>query len=187
VTGRRTRWIVAVVAGIGSAVAPACAVDTIEPASGTDCRVGDVEILSAQTVPSASYVPCLADGLAEWEVRTTEYTDDGTSLRLVTARLDGTWTIELADSCEPGSAPSQPPIDQFEGELFQRVDDGGDRFRETTYYTFDGGCVVSDLDLPGDRSIDAPRDERDEALTFVPRAQLAAEVERRTDGKLTLD
>jgi hypothetical protein len=187
VTGCRRFWSLVVVTGIGFALAPACAVDTIEPASGTECRVGDVEILSAQTAPSASYIPCIAGGLEAWRVEATEYTDDGTSLHLVTADRDGTWTVELADSCEPGSAPSQPPIDRLEGELFRHVDAEGDRYRETSYYEFDGGCVVSDVDLSNDRSLDVVRQEQEDALAFVARDQLAAEVERRTDGRLTLD
>jgi hypothetical protein len=168
-------------------VAPSCAVDQIEPASGTECRVGDVELLTAQTVAGATYVPCLTDGLEEWTVASTFYGSSGTRLKLVTERLDGTWTIEFGRTCEKGDLPEARPVRDFQGQLFRRVDDSGSRHQETVYYEFDGGCVVSDVDLPRNRVLDVLLEERDEALHLVPRADLADEVSRRTDGKLSLD
>jgi hypothetical protein len=164
-----------------------CAVDAVEPASGTECRVGDVELLTAQTVAGASYVPCLAHGLEEWQVESNFYGSRGTRVSLATERLDGRWKIEFGSSCDPGDLPAEKPIESFRGEFFRRVDDGGPRYRETAYYRFDGGCVVSDVDLPRNRVLDVVLEERADALDLVARAELEDEVERRTDGRLSLD
>lgn len=164
-----------------------CAVDSIEPAAGTDCRVGDVELLTAQTVPGASYVPCLADGFEEWTVSSTYYGSAGTRIRLVTERLDGTWTVEFGRTCETGDLPEAQPVRDFRGTLFRRIDDSGARYEETSYYEFDGGCVISDVDLPNNRVLGVLLEERDEGLHLVPRDSLDAEVLERTDGRVGLD
>jgi hypothetical protein len=171
---------------VGAAVLlAACTEESVEPVADTACYLGSSDILAAQTVPGASYVPCVSD-LDEFDLASSTYDSDRTRISFDATRRDGSWTVELVDSCDTGHAePAEHPlpsgVDLFVDE------DSGDRFRQTRYFVFDGGCVVSKIDLPTPRTQTAVADEAEESLHLVPRTAIADRVDELTDGELSLD
>jgi len=75
------------------------------PMSGTPmCGRGDVLVLSAQALPAATAVPCMATLPAGWDVRPVRVADGAVRYRLSTHR-DGVGSVTLrltpADTCGP--------------------------------------------------------------------------------------
>ncbi len=145
------------------------------------CGRNDLMILIAQSVPSATAVPCVAAVPAGWSL--TEITvDDGETNFAFDSDLAGTRAIEVAllppDECATARS-TEVPSDEVGFRRYERIDQLRPSFRGTRTYRFRGGCVTYEFDLDTRRSAPVLFDA-DTALAFQSRAALVREVDDRT-------
>jgi membrane-associated phospholipid phosphatase/tRNA A-37 threonylcarbamoyl transferase component Bud32 len=149
------------------------------------CERSNVMILMAQSVPSATALPCVASLPAGWEINGARINDDGATIwldsdvggeRAVAATLRG-----------PGDCPVSGAIPVASDEV------GIDRFEQPERlppdlvsrrtYLFPGGCVVYQFHFRAETTAALTVDV-DEALSFLPRSELVDEVAERSGLRL---
>lgn len=133
-----------------SVAAVACSVEQVMPAP--DCAEGGSALIVAQSVPSASLVPCLESLPEGWVVATVRIDQDGTRVALDSDRAGvGAAVLRLEAECDTAGAVSSPS--ELEGaerfDLIERVDPS---FRASRFYRFPGGCVWWSFDFDRDAS-----------------------------------
>jgi hypothetical protein len=143
--------------------------------------------LEAQSVPSASLVPCVRSLPVGWSVANVAVNDGRSVLTLDHDRAgDAALVVRLTAACDPGGAVEGPS--PTEGvRHFQRIESSsGGGFGATWYDRFPGGCVTSRLHLEtdpnGEFAAQAPQ-----VLGFTTRATLRRALDQRSDGRLQLD
>jgi hypothetical protein len=132
------------------------------------CRSEPPTVLMAESVPSATLIPCV-DALPQgWSWHGFEANDAGATFSLDQQDGDGLLEVQLVPSCQVSG-----PGEQVEGfptaERHRTVDDGGATVVWTS--TFPGGCSNARLTFsspPAQSEVD--RIER--AISFFPRDQL---------------
>ena len=144
------------------------------------CGTGHAMILSAQAVPSAAFLPCIAALPSGWRVGGEDIASGRVRFWLDSDQAGPrAATITLAATCDTSGArqiPSdQPGTRRFEHPLSLRP-----QFTDLRFYSFPGGCVRYEFRFaPGASGILA--DAADTAVTFVPRSRLVSYV-RHTEG-----
>jgi hypothetical protein len=140
----------------------------------------------AQSVPTASFVPCVELLPAGWGVTGFRSRNGRSSFRLTSDRA-GNRAVEviLADSCNFTGA-SQVPTDEPGTVRYERVTGLTKGYTGTRYYVFAGGCAQYRFALVGD-TIAEPVNEASLALSFVSREQLGDRVRDESHGRLHLD
>jgi tRNA A-37 threonylcarbamoyl transferase component Bud32/membrane-associated phospholipid phosphatase len=143
--------------------------------------------LQAQSVPSASLVPCVRSLPVGWTLANVAVNDGRSVLTLNHDRAgDAALVVRLTASCDPGGAVEGPsPVAGV--RHFQRTESSaGGGFSATWYDQFPGGCVTSRLHLTtdpnGEFAAQAPQ-----VLGFTTRAALREALSQRSDGRLQLD
>jgi hypothetical protein len=170
--------IVAVAAVVGlKAFSPADNVGSYAPICGT----GHSMILSAQAVPSAALLPCVAALPAGWSTGGADISSGKTTLRLDSDRAGpGAITVTLAAACDTSGA-HQIPSDQPGTRRFERPLSLRPQFSDLRFYTFPGGCATYRFSFaPGAPPVLAVA--AGSALSFLPRSVLVESV-RRTEGQ----
>jgi hypothetical protein len=158
---------------------------------GTRCVRDRREILAAQSVPGAQYVPCITDAVDGWTIASESFSsDDGASLRLTNDNLSGVvWTVTFTNACTPGATDtvsrSATPATVYEQTTATSA--GSEAETRTQWLVFEGGCVVSAVTLPSRIDRQLIKSETDRLLALVPRSVLDAEVRSFTGGSLGLD
>lgn len=178
--------VLAVVVAVGLASAMQQDTTAARTVPGTVCPTSTVNQLVAQTVPTATLVPCVALFGERWSVDGEGYSSDGTSVSMTGRNAQSvTWKVELHATCDftsmtPAGAHGDIPIVQTESTT-------SSTYTRTQGLAFDGGCVTSTLVVPDafDRTLVV--DDADAALVLVPRSALDAQVRAQTDGQLGLD
>jgi hypothetical protein len=137
----------------------------------------DVIVLVAQSVPSATQLPCIAQLPAGWTFSGQEIRSGSTRFWL-SNDIGGQRVVQVAlePSCDvagavpvPSTATDEQGLSRFDKPQAVRP------LRLTRYYRFPGGCIVYHYDFGGD----APASlqfEADEALSFLPRADVGRAV-----------
>lgn len=152
----------------------------------SSCVSDTRNLLAAQSVPTASQVPCLTSFPDGWEVTDEDYARGSTRVRHSVPEVPGA-TVEMTfrETCEVPERSSA----STSGELtvHDRTDRTGGAVHRVQVVVFEGGCVESVVDVPGRIGGDAVLEELDESFRLVPRRELNAEVQHRTEGNLTLD
>jgi hypothetical protein len=156
-----------VLAGCGSASTGPPNTPTCDPKTS-----GDVLTLIAQSVPSAAFVPCIAEFPVGWtfggeqlESGHSEFwlDSDRAGLRAVTVTLDRT-----CDTTGAVRIPVEP--DEAGTVRYERPRELPPFFSGERFYTFPGGCVTYRFAFrPGATFAQAL--EATQALTFFPRAE----------------
>jgi tRNA A-37 threonylcarbamoyl transferase component Bud32/membrane-associated phospholipid phosphatase len=184
--------IVALVAVLGvsmidSALNNDMAVNT--PLNRTEVACTDFEALwlMAQSVPTASQVPCVRSLPVGWSVANVAVNDGRSVLTLDHDRAgDRALVMRLTAACDPSGAVEGPsPVDGV--RHFQRTGStAGGGFEATWYDQFPGGCVTSRLHLTtdpdGEFAAQAPA-----VLGFTTREALRQALDERSGGRLELD
>jgi hypothetical protein len=142
--------------------------------------------LQAQSVPSATLVPCVRSRLPGWSVANVAVNDGRSVITLDHDRAGkGAVVVRLATACDPAGAvevPSQEPGVRRAA----RVERLAAEFSATWYDRFPGGCVTyrlhSTSDLEGQLANETPS-----LLGFTTRAALRQALDERSDGRLQLD
>ena len=144
------------------------------------CGTGHSMILSAQAVPSAALLPCIAALPSGWSIGGADIASGKASLWLDSDRAGPrAITVTLTAACDTSGA-QQIPSDQPGTRRFERPLSLVPQFSGLRFYTFPGGCVTYRFSFaPGASPVLAVA--ADSALSFVPRSALVDSV-RRTEG-----
>jgi membrane-associated phospholipid phosphatase len=159
-----------------TAFKPAAAIGAYPPVCGT----GDSMILSAQAVPSAAKLPCIAALPSGWTVLTTDISNGQTRFWLDSDRAGGrAVTITLTATCDTSGA-QRVPSDQPGAARFERPLSLQPRFTLVRMYTFAGGCVTYRFSFitGATPSLAIPVDS---TIAFEPRSALTGWVRRTED------
>jgi hypothetical protein len=144
------------------------------------CGTGHSMILSAQAVPSAAMLPCIAALPSGWSISGADITSGKVSLWLDSDRA-GTRAITttLTATCDISGA-QQIPSDQPGMQRFEHPLSLAPQFTDLRFYTFPGGCITYRFAFaPGASPVLAGA--ADSALSFQPRSTLVHHVQR-TEG-----
>jgi len=158
------------------------------PLNRTEVGCTELETLwlMAQSVPSASLVPCVRALPVGWSVGNVAVNDGRSVLTLDHDRAgDAALVVRLAATCAPSGAVEGPsPTSGV--RHFQRTESSSGEFMATWYDRFPGGCVTSRLHLEtdpnGEFAAQAPQ-----VLGFTTRQALQQALELRSGGRLQLD
>jgi hypothetical protein len=160
----------------GAAYRPAVGTRTAAPF----CGAGHSMILSAQAVPSAGLLPCIAALPSGWTVKGADSTS-GRSMFWLDSDQAGprALTVSLTATCGTSGAV-RIPSDHSGAERFERPLSLQPRFTLARMYTFAGGCITYQFSfVPGAAPLLAIL--LDTAVAFEPRSVLVRYV-RRTEG-----
>jgi membrane-associated phospholipid phosphatase len=136
------------------------------------CGTGHAMILTAQAVPSAALVPCVAALPAGWQVGATADIGSGHATFWLNSDQAGghAVTIILSAACSVSGA-RQVRSDQPGTRRFDRLLSQHPQFAGLRFYTFPGGCVTYQFNFaPGASALLA--NAVHSAVGFIPRARL---------------
>ena len=144
------------------------------------CGTGHSMILSAQAVPSAALLPCIAVLPAGWSIGGADIASGKTSFWLDSDRAgERAATVTLAAACDTAGA-HQIPSDQPGARRFERPLSLAPQFSGMRFYTFPGGCVTYQFRFsPGASPVLAGTAST--AVGFVSRSRLVSYVQQ-TEG-----
>jgi tRNA A-37 threonylcarbamoyl transferase component Bud32/membrane-associated phospholipid phosphatase len=136
--------------------------------------------LMAQSVPSASMVPCLRLLPVDWKVAGVTV-NNGRSVITLNHDRAGTAAgrVELTAACDRTGA-TQVTSEQRGARRYYRARDA------TRFYEFSGGCVTQRFTAAAPSAL-AMRETASTELGFITREQLRQALSRRSDGRLQLD
>jgi tRNA A-37 threonylcarbamoyl transferase component Bud32 len=112
---------------------------------------GEQLVLMAQSVPSATQLPCVTSLPAGWSYRGAEIQSGSTHMIFDSDRAGlAALAVDLRSTCDTSgstqlSTPDEPGTSQFE-----KVGALEDRYVGTRYYTFPGGCAIYNFDFRTD-------------------------------------
>ena len=145
-----------------------------------DCGPGHAMILTAQAVPSAAFLPCIAALPSGWTTADPQIASGRASFVLNSgqAGLEAV-TITLTATCDISGA-QRIPSDHPGLRRFERPLSLVPKYSGVRYYTFPGGCATYRFVLaPGASPVVTTT--VDTAVAFMPRSALVSYV-RRTEG-----
>ena len=165
--------IVLVTLGAAVSLAGCAASAGTVPGCGDPLRLAIV----AQSVPGASYLPCLRDLRPGWTASGFAPSQAGTSFVLDSDRSPGQpVTVRFTTSCRISGASPSPA--RAPGVLtYTRLDSIRPRFAGRLYDVFPGGCVTYTFDFSHGSQI-ALTEEFEAAVGLYPRQQLRLELKR---------
>lgn len=160
------------------AVIPLAACEAGTPPGTPECDArGDAMVLVAQSVPSATELPCVAELPAGWRFEEQQIASAVTTFWLG-SDIAGTHAVQvdLKRGCDVAGAVSVPSTadDEIGLERYDRPEQLRP-LRLVRFYRFEGGCIVYRYAFAGS----APSSlqfEADEALSFLPRAAVVEAV-----------
>jgi membrane-associated phospholipid phosphatase len=148
------------------------------------CEPHEPLLLMAQSVPTASLVPCIELLPLGWTLGDVVVAN-GSSRFTMTSDRGGVLVAELTTSCDLAGAvelTSEWP----EARRYLRAERNPAGVVMTRTYTFPGGCVTQRLAAP-EASREQLAGESSSALSFTTRDALAAALRRDSSGRLELD
>ena len=154
---------------------------------GGDGQAANGVVLMAQSVPSASWVPCLATTLPiGWSFHHLD-ARNGTAYFWLDSDRDGPHAIEvrLEPSCDRQGA-TEIPSEREGMTRLERVTMTTPHFEGKRYYVFDGGCITVVFRLTGDSRGEGLALATD-AVGVVSRTALQKQVHDESNGRLDLD
>ena len=145
-----------------------------------ECDPGRRLAILAQAVPTAAYVPCIADEDSPWRFTSLTVQQGRARLSLVYIDPSGrSARVELARRCDTGGASEQPPeAGQPDVEHFRRASTLSPRLAGVDYAVFEGGCITTEFDLPRNADASERLLDLDTTVGLYPRSRLSAELDR---------
>jgi hypothetical protein len=169
VTARRSCVTLVVVLVAVATVLPACTNDDGIVTPGCSLRTHLYSlVLTAESVRSASQVPCLRNLQPGWQLELFDARNDRARIVLGSDRGgQGAVTVDLVHRCDL-SRSTEVPSDQPNADRYEEVVRLPPRYRGTRSYVFPGGCVrfVFDLDA---RFASGLVNEATLMIDFIPR------------------
>ncbi len=151
---------------------PACGVTAT--AAMPKCEPSQRLGIVAQSVPGAAYLPCIAEMPPGWSFESFDVDDYGTRFSLRSDRSDRPADVELAPTCDVGSATPVAPRDEGV-RTYQLAESVSPRYAGRFYDVFADGCVTYEFDFARGPHI-ALIDELQRAVHLYPRRQLRQEL-----------
>jgi tRNA A-37 threonylcarbamoyl transferase component Bud32 len=142
--------------------------------------------LVAQSVPSASLVPCLRSSVPDgWELAKVTVNDGRSVITLYDHLGSGAVVVRLSADCDVRGA-SLVPSGQLEARRYLRAEGLAPQFSATRFEVFPGGCVTTRLTAPAAYQAEFTT-QATALLGFTSRQTLQQMLEQRSDGRLHLD
>jgi hypothetical protein len=150
------------------------------------CTDLEPQWLEAQSVPSASLVPCLRSLPTGWTLSNVTVNNGRSVLTLDNDRAGiAAMVVRLAATCDPAGA-SQVLSDQPGARRLMLIQDLAPRFSATRFDVFAGGCVTTQLTAPVTSRAEVTS-EASLILGYTTRQTLQEALEQRSGGRLRLD
>ncbi len=142
--------------------------------------------LEAQSVPSASLVPCLRSLPTGWTLRKVTVNDGQSVITLDNDRAGpGAMVVRMTAGCDIRRAT--PVLSAEPGALrYVLVERTAPKLSTTRFDVFPGGCVTMRLTMPTENRTQLIN-EAAQLLGFTTRQALQQALEQRSDGRLQLD
>ena len=139
--------------------------------------ISDSLILAAQSVPTATKIPCLGALPAGWSRGPFTARDGATTFTLDSDRA-GIEAVEVAllRTCN-FSSTTGVPSDEPGTVRYDYIGPPEDSYSTIRYYLFDGGCVTQEFEFRG-RGRTALIEDVTNALSFVDRSDIRAAIEK---------
>jgi hypothetical protein len=157
----------------------------ILPCAPSGNELDERMVLMAQSVPTASAVPCVHTKLDDWFLDDLDSWDGRTRIEFSRLIDEFALTIELTRTCDPGGARETATDLQGTRRFDQRIRTGSS-YRDRRFYLLPGACVTYEFKLTG-TGAEKAADEMSRALGLVGRDQLADQVNAYSGGRLQLD
>jgi hypothetical protein len=149
---------------------------------------GDLEPLwlMAQSVPSASLIPCLQLVPVDWKVAEVTVNNGRSVITLNHDRAGkAAMVVRLTAACDLTGA-TEVTSEQQGARRYLRVDRTSTEFSATRAYTFPGGCVTQRFRAAGPSAFRLS-DTASTEFGFLTRQQLGQALSQRSHGRLELD
>jgi hypothetical protein len=160
-----------------SALALAGCTSTAETAP--DCRADQRLALVAQSVPGASYVPCVARLRTGWHTANFDAEKGRTEFDLASDRADQPVVVDFRARCSVGDATAiAPRAEGVRTHLYVRSI--SPRYAGTLYDVFPGGCVAYRFDFERGPHI-ALMEDFQASLGLFSRRELRLKLQRDSD------
>jgi hypothetical protein len=161
---------------------------TAEPLCPAGSRgAGNGTILMAQSVPTATWIPCIRAALPlGWSFHHLDARNGDARFWLDSDR-DGQMAvgIRLAASCDTTGA-TEVPSDHEGMRRLERVGRTSPGYAGERHYLYEGGCLTIAFSLDGDNAGEALA-LASQVIGVVPRDDLRAQVHDTSGGRLSLD
>jgi hypothetical protein len=142
--------------------------------------------LEAQSVPSASLVPCLRPIPAGWTLMKVTVNDRRSVLTFDSDRAGtGAMIVRLTAGCASGRG-TEVASDHPGVRRYMLIEQQAPRFVATRYDVFAGGCVTTRFSIPAETRAQLTA-EAATLLDLTTRQALQQALEQRSDGRLQLD
>jgi hypothetical protein len=142
--------------------------------------------LEAQSVASASLVPCVRSLPAGWTLAGVTVNDGRSVLTFDHDRAGtGVAVVRLTAACDTAGAQERPGAEPAL-RRFERLERAGGEYTATWYDRFPGGCVTTRLTASARHSAQLAN-EASLVLGFTTRQELRQVLETRSGGRLQLD
>ena len=141
-----------------------------------DCRSrnGEMLALEAQSVPTATLLPCIDDPPPGWNFTHLDVRDGISRLYLSSDRAGVDAVVAtMTEGCTTVNA-TPVPSDEPGTTQYEEVDELSGAYAGRRTYVFEGGCVTYDFDFEGEGRT-ALAHEAALALSFVPRSEIEEE------------
>ena len=154
--------------------------------NGVYCGQPEPLWMQAQSVPSASLVPCLNPLPAGWTFNSANVRNGWSTFTLGHDRVGReALVVRLTATCDTGGT-IQRSTQQPGTRRYERLQPAPSRPGTTWYTVFPGGCVTVQLH-PASATQPGFTDEATSTLSFTTRGSLDQELNRRSNGRLHLD
>ena len=148
------------------------------------CRDTTVLVLAAQSVPTASLLPCIQLLPAGWQYGPVDVRSGRSRFSLDSDRAGmKAVEVDLVKRCDTRGA-TEIPTDEPGTRRYERIESISPGFAATRYYLFTGGCVTYRFRF--EKEGRALVNEASLALTFLARQAVSAELEDESSGKYRL-
>jgi hypothetical protein len=141
--------------------------------------------LMAQSVPSASLVPCLGSLPDGWWVGGLTVNAGRSVIRLHDRASWGVAVVQLSADCDVQGA-NLIPSNQPETRRYMRIEGQAPQTSATVFEVFPGGCVTTQSTAPAADQAELTT-QATALLGFTSRQTLQQLLEQRSDGRLHLD
>jgi tRNA A-37 threonylcarbamoyl transferase component Bud32/membrane-associated phospholipid phosphatase len=162
------------------------AVETPTAVGNLVCSDLEPQWLLAQSVPSASLVPCLRSLPVGWMVGNVTVNDGRSVFSLDHDRAGpGVLVIRLTATCDTRGT-TEVNSDQPQVRRYQRIDRQTPRLEATRFDRFQGGCVTAQSAVPAANQAEV-NSQLATILHYTSRQALQHALDQRSDGRLRLD
>jgi tRNA A-37 threonylcarbamoyl transferase component Bud32/membrane-associated phospholipid phosphatase len=194
-TGRRVGLWAAILASllVLAALSPRYLFTNVEDAVQTQLAINDVGCsdleplwLMAQSVPSASLVPCVQLLPVGWSVAEVAVNNGRSMITLHHDRAGKrAVVVRLTAACDLAGA-AEVTSEQPGARRYLRIDHNAPGFSATRAYVFPGGCITARISAPAGSGQHLTT-ETSSAIGFTTRQELRQALSQRSDGRLALD